>query len=202
VHRMGRSVPWDTTMPTRTFCWTGSRARRAYDAVWGHYLFPADSWPAWFARLNGIPAWLACVETILIATCSPPAISHRLQWNSARGPPGGRRDARPGAESGARRGRTTWCACHAVGYGRIRAGGRAPDWAKLRDSSPMRRLLGFAGGCAEKKGQRVTEALRQVQASRPRGLLIIGEVRPLEAPLGNLEEQRHPDHRAAQEPAE
>ena len=190
VHRLGRFRGWDTTMPHTQILLDWLSGAEPYDAVWGHYLFPGGFLAAWFARLNGIPSAVSVRGNDIDRDMFPPGDFARLQWTlrEARLVTAVTRDL--ARKAGALAGRDdVVCLRNAVDT-EVFAPGPCADWKKL-GIRPDEAVLGFAGELREKKGQRhLLEALRQVQAARPACLLIIGEVRPSEAPLGDLEEQR------------
>jgi glycosyltransferase involved in cell wall biosynthesis len=190
VHRMGRFRSWDMTMPHTQILleWLASRER--YDAVWGHYLFPGGFLAVWFARLTGMPSVVSVRGNDLDREMFPPGDFARLQWTlrEARLVMAVTRDL--ARKACALTGRDdVGCLRNTVDT-EVFAPGPCADWEKL-GIRPDEAVLGFAGELREKKGlKHLLQALRDVQKVRPACLLIIGDVRPSEAPPGNLEEQR------------
>jgi glycosyltransferase involved in cell wall biosynthesis len=190
VYRMGRFRGWDMTMPHTQILLEWLAGAESYDAVWGHYLFPGGFLAAWFGRLHGIPSLVSVRGNDIDREMFPPGDFARLQWTlrEARLVTAVTRDL--ARKAGALAGRDDVACLHNAVDTEVFAPGPCADRVKL-GIRPDEAVLGFAGELREKKGQRhLLEALRQVQASRPACLLIIGEVRPSEAPQWNAEEQR------------
>ena len=53
---------------------------RAYDAVWGHYLFPSGFLATWFAALQGLPSTVSARGNDIDREMFPPGDFARLQW--------------------------------------------------------------------------------------------------------------------------
>ena len=190
VYRMGRFRGWDMTMPHTQILLDWLAGAESYDAVWGHYLFPGGFLAAWFGRLHGIPGLVSVRGNDIDREMFPPGDFARLGWTlrEARLVTAVTRDL--ARKAGALAGRDdVACLRNAVDT-EVFAPGPCADRAKL-GIRPDEAVLGFAGELREKKGQRhLLQALGDVQRVRPACLLIIGEVRPSEAPQGISEEQR------------
>jgi glycosyltransferase involved in cell wall biosynthesis len=190
VYRLGRFRAWDTTMPHTEilFDWLAGLGR--YDAIWGHYLFPGGFLAAWFGRRSGIPSVVSIRGNDMDRDMFPPGDFARLHWTLGHAGLVVAVTRELARKAGALSGRDDVVCLRNAVDAEVFAPGPCADRAKL-GIGPDEVVLGFAGELREKKGQRhLLQALRDVQKARPACLLIIGDVRPSEAPEGDLKEQR------------
>lgn len=194
VYRMGRFRGWDMTMPHTEILLDWLAGTEAYDAVWGHYLFPGGFLAVWFARLNGLPSVVSVRGNDIDRDMFPPGDFARLEWTLRQAGVIAAVTRELAQKAGTLSGRDDVVCLHNAVDTEVFAPGPCADRGKL-GIRPDEVVLGFAGELREKKGQRyLLEALRRVRENRPACLLVIGEVRPSEAPRlfggGAPEEQR------------
>jgi glycosyltransferase involved in cell wall biosynthesis len=184
VFRFGRFRHWDMTLPLSLNLVEGMHRARPYDAVWGHYLFPAGFQAVWFGKLAGIPSTVSLRGNDIDREMFPPGDMARLTWTLERA------DAITSVSNDLARkvemlgGRgDTIVLKNAVDADVFSPG---PPDLELRRSLGIHDdeiVLGFSGELREKKGQKhLLDALAAVQAQRPACLLLIGEVRPSAVP--------------------
>jgi glycosyltransferase involved in cell wall biosynthesis len=183
VYRMGRFREWDATMPHTLNLIDWLAERRAYDAVWGHYLAPAGFLATWVARMQGIASAVSIRGNDLDRDMFPPGDFARLLWTlrNADCVTAVTRQLARKAKALVDRDDVLYLP-NAVDASVFRP--LATSCEELRTKTGIRpgeAVLGFAGELREKKGlPYLIEALRRVQANRPACLLIIGEIRPSE----------------------
>jgi len=183
VYRIGLYRNWDMTMNHTLNVLEWLHQQHSYDAVWGHYLFPAGFLAVWFAGLQGIESLVSARGNDIDRAAFPPGDFARLQWtlNRADRVTAASRDL----------GRKINLLCDRddviILKNAVDTDIFKPDISpKLRDEFreelgiyPDEIVLGFLGELREKKGQQfLMKALSEVRQNRPACLLIIGEVRP------------------------
>jgi len=183
VYRIGLYRNWDMTMNHTLNVLEWLHQQHSYDAVWGHYLFPAGFLAVWFAGLQGIESIVSARGNDIDRAAFPPGDFARLQWtlNRADRVTAASRDL----------GRKINLLCDRddviILKNAVDTDIFKPDISpKLRDEFreelgiyPDESVLGFAGELREKKGQQfLLKALSEVRRNRPACLLIVGEVRP------------------------
>lgn len=182
VFRMGRFRAWDMTMPHTEILLDWLAEQQPYDAVWGHYLFPGGFLAAWFGLRRGVPSVVSVRGNDIDRDMFPPGDFARLEWTLRHATIATAVTRELAAKAGALAGRSD--IVHLPNA--VDTDVFAPAPPASRDAlgvRPDEAVLGFNGELREKKGQRhLLEALRAVQERRPACLLIIGEVRPSEAP--------------------
>ncbi|MBE9080024.1 glycosyltransferase [Romeria aff. gracilis LEGE 07310] len=180
VRRIGLYRHWDMTLPHTLNLLDWQQQQRAYDAVWGHYLFPAGFLAVWFGQLNHLPTVVSARGNDLDRGMFPPGDFARLQWTLAQATliTAVSQDMARKVQALSQRAAIvqrnvvdTEMFCPGLG-----------GEAKLRDRLNIASdevILGFSGELREKKGQRfLLSVLSQVRSLRPACLLIIGEARP------------------------
>lgn len=201
IYRVGRYRHWDMTLNHTMNLLDWLSETYAYDAVWGHYLFPAGFLATWFAELNHLPCTVSARGNDIDRGIFPPGDFARLQWTLERA---GlittvSADLQKKIQCLTRRndifllknavdtqifsppnerqkGRDMRADRHALGIGEDEV------------------ILGFAGELREKKGQRfLFSALSTVRQVYPACLLIIGEVRESQKPALQLYGATHPE---------
>ncbi|MEO7650798.1 MAG: glycosyltransferase [Bryobacteraceae bacterium] len=188
IFRLGRFRHWDMTLPLTLNLVEGFHRTRPYDAVWGHYLFPAGFAATWFGKLVNIPSTVSLRGNDVDREMFPPGDMARLTWTleHAGAITSVSRDLARKVEMLA--GRTDTIVLKNAVDAELFAPG-PPDMA-LRRSLGIEDdeiVLGFSGEVREKKGQKhLVEALAAVQKRRPACLLLIGEVRPSAVPALQL----------------
>lgn len=183
VYRIGLYRNWDMTMNHTLNVLEWLHQQHSYDAVWGHYLFPAGFLAVWFAGLQGIESIVSARGNDIDRGAFPPGDFARLQWTLERAD-------RVTAVSWDL-GRKIKLLCDRDDTVVLK---NAVDTDIFKpDISPEMRwqlreelgifsdeiVGGFLGELREKKGQQfLIKALSEVRRNRPACLLIIGEVRP------------------------
>ena len=80
VHRLGLYRHWDMTLPHTLNLLDWLHEHQQFDAVFGHYLFPAGFVAAWFAKLQGLPSVVNARGNDVDRGMFPPGDFARLQW--------------------------------------------------------------------------------------------------------------------------
>lgn len=183
VYRIGLYRNWDMTMNHTLNVLEWLHQQHSYDAVWGHYLFPAGFLAVWFAGLQGIESLVSARGNDIDRAAFPPGDFARLRWTLERA------DRVTAASRDLGRKINLLCDRDDV---IILKNAVDTDIFKPDISPEMRNefreelgiypdesVLGFLGELREKKGQQfLMKALSEVRQNRPACLLIIGEVRP------------------------
>lgn len=199
VYRVGLYRNWDMSMLHTLNVLDWLHQNRQYDAVWGHYLFPAGYLAVWFAELNGLSSTVSIRGNDIDRGIFPPGDFARLLWTLER--------ASAITSVSDNIARKIQVLSHredvivlknAVNnqiFSPTSVG--AIDKLSLRESlgiTPDEVVLGFAGELREKKGhQFLLNALTIVRSRRPACLLIIGEVRPSQEAALQLYAAVHPE---------
>ncbi len=84
VHRLGLYRAWDMTMPHTLQVLDWLHQTHAYDAVWGHYGFPAGFLAVWFAEMHQLPSTVSARGNDIDRLLFPPGDFARLQWTLER----------------------------------------------------------------------------------------------------------------------
>jgi L-malate glycosyltransferase len=188
IYRVGLYRHWDMTMIHTLNILDWLHQLRNYDAVWGHYLFPAGFLAVWFARLNGLVSLVSARGNDVEREVFPPGDFARLQWTLE--------------------GATAIAAVSEDLARKIKLIVKREDVFILENAvdtnifspfiSPAEKLtlrhqlgiaddevvLVFSGELREKKGQNfLLQCLTKVREFRPACLLIIGEVRNSQDPM-------------------
>ncbi len=180
VHRIGLYRHWDMTLPHTLNLLDWLHQQQNYDAVWGHYLFPAGFVAAWFARLNNIASIVSARGNDIDRGMFPPGDFSRLQWTLANAThiTAVSKEMASKVESLSQRPATVLPNVVDTEVFKL----KEKRDSLLRESLgilPEEAVLGFSGELREKKGQRfLLQALSEVRSHRPACLLIMGELRP------------------------
>jgi glycosyltransferase involved in cell wall biosynthesis len=220
VHRLGLYRHWDMTLPHTLNLLDWLHHHQQYDAVWGHYLFPAGFVATWFGRLQGLPSGVSARGNDIDRGLFPPGDFARLQWTLANASL-----VTAVSQEMARKVTTLTQRPVRVQPNGVDVGVFWPKWqlhkpegegcggepahdplltpappTQQRESLgilPGETVLGFSGELREKKGQRfLLQALTEVRALRPACLLIIGELRPEGHALLQRYASTHPEDAA------
>jgi glycosyltransferase involved in cell wall biosynthesis len=198
VYRVGLYRHWDMTMPHTLNVLDWLHQERQYNAVWGHYLFPAGFLATWFAALQGIPSTVSVRGNDIDRAMFPPGDFARLQWTlqNAKVVTAVSADMAGKIKLLIQRD-DVLVLKNAVNEQIFSPSTSKKDMAVLRASLGIAEnevVLGFAGELREKKGQQfLLEALTTVKAKRPACLLIIGEVRASQEAVLQLYGVQHPE---------
>ncbi len=84
VHRLGLFSNWDFSMQHTLNVLEWLHARHAFDAVWGHYVYPAGYIAVLFARSSGIAATVSARGNDIDRLMFPPGDFARLIWTLER----------------------------------------------------------------------------------------------------------------------
>lgn len=182
VYRVGLYKNWDMTMNHTINVLDDLHQTYSYDAVWGHYLFPAGFLAVWFASLNGIFSIVSARGNDIDRAVFPPGDFARLRWTLEEAnliTTASEDLARKVAVIAKRK--NSIALKNAVNTDSFKPSLSLRDRAQKREAlgiHPEEVVLAFCGELREKKGQQfLLEALSQVRKKRPACLLIIGEVR-------------------------
>ncbi|OLP16085.1 glycosyl transferase family 1 [Leptolyngbya sp. 'hensonii'] len=181
IYRVGLYRNWDMSMPHTVNVLDWLHQTRQYDAVWGHYLFPAGFLAVWFGTLKGLPSTVSVRGNDLDRGLFPPGDFARLQWTLERASlvTSVSQDLAHKIRCLTQR-QDVLVIQNAVDMDVFQAidSPTASHRAAL-GIAPDEVVLGFSGELRQKKGQAfLLRALAMVQQHRPACLLLIGEVRP------------------------
>lgn len=180
VHRLGLFGSLDFSLQHSMNVLEWLHERHRFDAVWGHYLFPAGFMATLFAELVRIPSTVSVRGNDVDRLMFPPGDFARLLWTLQRS------SARTAVSHDLAKkidvllGRDveTLVIGNAVDLNTFAP---RPADAELRKRLGIRddeAVLGFCGELRQKKGlPHLLRALRTVRANRPACLLVIGDVR-------------------------
>ncbi|MEL6382103.1 MAG: glycosyltransferase [Cyanobacteria bacterium J06626_18] len=184
VYRVGQYRHWDMSMLNTLNVLEWLHQTHSYDAVWGHYLFPAGFLAVWFAEQQGLPNIVSARGNDVDRAMFPPGDFARLQWTLQHAGVittvsrdlaqkvrllSDRTDIHvlPNAVD-------TDCfqPATAADQGTLQA------LRQQHGIAPNEVVLGFSGELREKKGQQfLLPTLTTVRQHHPACLLIIGEIR-------------------------
>jgi glycosyltransferase involved in cell wall biosynthesis len=178
IHYLGLYRQWDITLPVTLSYLEALHQKKAYTAVWGHYLFPAGFIAVWFAECQGIQSIISARGNDVDRGLFPPGDFSRLAWTVERADV----VTTVSQDLAQKLQVLTHRQDIRVLSNAVDADLFAPTQPPMERVSlgiqPDEVVLGFSGELREKKGQAyLLEALRTVRAQRPACLLIIGEVR-------------------------
>lgn len=190
VYRVGLYRHWDMSMLNTLNVLDWLHQTHHYDAVWGHYLFPAGFLAVWFASMQNLPNIISARGNDVDRAMFPPGDFARLQWTLQHAGIittvsqdlaqkvrllSDRADIHVLPNSV-----DTQCFQPATASAQ-------PGLQALRQQlgiAPNEVVLGFSGELREKKGQQfLLPALTTVRQHYPACLLIIGEIRTSQAAL-------------------
>ncbi len=183
VYRVGLYRHWDMSFIQTLNALDWLHRQHPYTAVWGHYLFPAGFLAVWFAHLHHLPSVVSARGNDGERGAFPPGDFARLQWTlqQATVVTAVSQDLARKLQLISQRADTMVLknAVDTAVFQPATDGGDRQARRQALGFAAAELVLGFSGELREKKGQRfLLTALREVRASRPAALLIIGEVRP------------------------
>lgn len=201
LYRIGLYRHWDMTLLHTQNVLDWLHQTHAYDAVWGHYLFPAGFVAVWFARQQGLPVTVSVRGNDLDREMFPPGDFARLQWTLSHATVVTTVSQNLAHKVYHLSGRDDPLLLkNAVDTQIFTPATTAADRqqvAALRRSLGIQveeTVLGFAGELREKKGQGfLLQALSAVRRQHPACLLIIGEVRPSQESVLQIYASQHPE---------
>lgn len=197
LYRIGLYRHWDMTMPHTLNFLEWLHQTRAYDAVWGHYLFPSGFLATWFAALQGIASTVSARGNDIDREMFPPGDFARLQWTLQNTKVITAVSADMARKIQLLSGRNDVLVWKNAVDTEIFS--PLPE-TNLRASlgiAPDEIVLGFCGELREKKGQHfLLNALTTVRQQRPACLLIIGEVRASQESVLQLYASQQPEDAA------
>lgn len=197
VHRMGLYRQWDMTMPHTLNLLEWLHQTQGYDAVWGHFLFPAGFIATWFAQLHQIRSVVSARGNDIDMALFPPGDLARLQWTIAHATRITAVSQDMAHKIRVLSGREDVIVLKNAVDTRIFNPQSRPDLAPLRPSLGIADdaiILGFSGELREKKGQPfLLDALTTVRLRYPAALLLIGEMRPSTQTLFHHYTAAHPE---------
>jgi len=196
VYRIGLYRHWDMTMPHTLNVLDWLHSSRAYDAVWGHYLFPSGFLATWFAALKGIPSTVSARGNDIDREMFPPGDFARLQWTlqhakvitAVSGDMSRKIQLLSGRDD-------VLVLKNAVDTEIFSPQTESQITRASLGIAPDEAVLGFCGELREKKGQQfLLNALTTVRTSSAACLLIIGEVRTSSESVLQLYKTQHPEN--------
>ena len=202
IHRIGLYRQWDMTLPHTLSVLDWLHQTHPYDAVWGHYLFPAGFLATWFAQLNNLPGVVSARGNDVDLTVFPPGDFARLQWTLANAAWVTAVSQEMARKIQVLSGRTDVILLKNTVDTTLFSPLAPPNSPSPSISSLRRSLgiaddewvLGFSGELREKKGQQfLFPALTHVRSHHPACLLIIGEVRASSQAVVQNYAIAHPD---------
>ena len=183
VHRVGLYASQDFSMQHTLNVLEWLHQERQFEAVWGHYLFPAGFMATFFAGLHKLPVAVSARGNDVDRAAFPPGDFARLLWTLERSSVITSVSADLGRKISVLLGRNPALELVPnVVDPSVFAPGAPP--AGLRERlgiRPDEAVLCFSGELRQKKGfPFLLEALLEVRRTRPACLLVVGEVRPRE----------------------
>jgi len=167
---------------------------RAYDAVWGHYLFPSGFLATWFAALQGIASTVSARGNDIDREMFPPGDFARLQWTLQHAKVITAVSADMARKIHLLSGRNDVLVLKNAVDTDIFAPLAETNLRATLGIAPDEVVLGFCGELREKKGQQfLLNALTIVRQQRPACLLIIGEVRTSQESVLQLYASQQPE---------
>lgn len=178
VHRLGMARHPDFTLQQSLTFLEWLCGKRAFDAVWGHYVSTAGFLGTWFGALQQLPVILSVRGNDLDRELFPPGDFARLEWCLRRSQlvAAVSRDLARKVE--VLSGRSAMVLPNAVDPTVFQPGPRSAALADRYALAPDETVLGFSGELRAKKGLPfLLLAFRELLERQPARLLLIGEVR-------------------------
>ncbi|WP_096608159.1 glycosyltransferase [Calothrix sp. NIES-2100] len=206
VYRIGLYRHWDMTMPHTLNVLDWLHSSHAYDAVWGHYLFPSGFLATWFAALQGLASTVSARGNDIDREMFPPGDFARLQWTLQHAKVITAVSADMSRKIQLLAGRDDVLVLKNVVDTEIFSpqnptpnpspqARRGAMSKQLLGITPDEVVLGFCGELREKKGQQfLLNALTKVRQVRAACLLIIGEVRASQESVLQLYKTHQPEN--------
>jgi L-malate glycosyltransferase len=208
IYRIGLYRHWDMTMPHTLNVLDWLHSSVAYDAVWGHYLFPSGFLATWFAALQELPSTVSARGNDIDREMFPPGDFARLQWTLQHAKVITAVSADMSRKIQLLSGRDDVLVLKNVVDTEIFSPKNNPTPnptpQAMRGEGITREnlgissdevVLGFCGELREKKGQQfLLNALTTVRQVLPACLLIIGEVRAAQESVLQLYKTHQPEN--------
>lgn len=183
VHRLGLFSNWDLSIQHTLNVLAWLHGERRFEAVWGHYLYPAGFAAVVFAGLESLPVTVSARGNDVDQLMFPPGDFARLTWTLERATAitAVSRDLAKKIDLLLGRDASAIVVPNAVDAETFSPGERDEALATELGIEPGELVLGFSGELRHKKGfPFMLSALAEVRANRPACLLVIGEVRARE----------------------
>jgi glycosyltransferase involved in cell wall biosynthesis len=180
AHRVGLFAEWDTSLQHTMNVLEWLHGRERFDAVWGHYLYPAGFAAVLFGETFGVPSTVSARGNDVDRLTFPPGDFARLLWTLRRAGvvTAVSQDLRRkigvllGHDAGVE------IVPNVVDLETFRPGPPDPQLRQGLGIAADEAVLGFSGELRLKKGTDfLFAALREVRRTRPACLLVIGEAR-------------------------
>ncbi|MDB5331170.1 MAG: pimB [Phycisphaerales bacterium] len=184
LHRLGLYANWDLSLQHTLNVLDWLHGSRRFDAVWGHYLYPAGFAAVLFAKSAGIPCTVSARGNDVDRLVFPPGDFSRLLWTLERADVITAASRDLAKKIGVLLGRDPGVeVLHNVVCPETFSPGLADESLRARlGILPGEAVLCFSGELRHKKGAEfLLAALRDVRRARPACLLIIGEARSEES---------------------
>jgi glycosyltransferase involved in cell wall biosynthesis len=184
LHRLGLYANWDMSMQHTLNVLEWLHEAKKFDAVWGHYLYPAGFMAVLFAKSSGLPCTVSARGNDVDRLVFPPGDFSRLLWTLERADQITAASRNLAKKIDVLLGRPA--GVHVVHNSvDVNLFSPAVPDAALRQKLgilPEEAILVFSGELRHKKGvDFLLTALRDVRQVRPARLLIIGEARSEES---------------------
>ena len=183
LHRLGLFANWDLSLQHTLNVLEWLQQQRRFDAVWGHYLFPAGFLAVLFGQLAGIPTTVSARGNDIDQMMFPPGDFSRLLWTLQRcdAVTAVSRDLAKKIDVLLGRPCNAIVVPNAVDLDVFAPGPPDPALRQSLGIASDEVVLGFSGELRHKKGfPFMLTALSEIRRTRPACLLIIGEVRARE----------------------
>jgi phosphatidyl-myo-inositol dimannoside synthase len=185
IHRLGLFSNWDFSLQHTTNVLEWLHQEYQFDAVWGHYIYPAGYMAVVFAETVGIASTVSARGNDIDRLMFPPGDFARLMWTLDRASAISCVSQDLANKVDMLLGRKTDAAvlANVVDSNVFQPGEESgdPDLRSSLQIEPDEAILGFCGELRHKKGLPfILSALVEVREKRPACLLVIGEVRPRE----------------------
>ena len=196
LHRFGLFANLDLSLQHALNVVDWLHAKRAFDVVWGHYLFPAGFVAVMIAELHGLRSTVSARGNDVDRMMFPPGDFARLRWTleradlvSAVSAELSRKiDVLVGREGGVMQ------IPNAVDSDVFSADGEDAGVRERYGIARNEAVMGFCGELRHKKGfPFLLDALVEVRATRPACLFVIGEVRAHALPHLQAFAAEHPE---------
>lgn len=186
VHRMGLFSNWDFSLQHTSNVLEWLHEEFAFDAVWGHYVYPAGFMAVLFAEMSGLPSTVSARGNDIDRLMFPPGDFARLIWTLERATVVSSVSRDLAKKINLLLGKDADCCVLA---NTVNSELFSPTHSSSELNARRNELgiagneavLGFSGELRHKKGLPfLLQALAEVNKVRPARLLVIGEVRPRE----------------------
>lgn len=180
-HRLGMFGGLDLTLQHTFNVLEWLHQQHDFEAVWGHYLYPAGFAAVTFAEWVGLPSTISARGNDVDRLMFPPGDFARLLWTLARTDVVSAVSQELAQKINVLSGRpqNVEVIGNAVDHEVFCPGPSEQDLRTDLGIAPKEAVLGFCGELRHKKGLPfLLSALAEVQRARPACLLVIGNVRP------------------------